>query len=884
MPPKLFHDFFLWFCHPELRNHIEGDLMELYKERVNKSGKGKADLKFIIDVMMLFRPGIIRPAEGHRNLNSYGMFKSYFKIGWRNIVRKKLYSIINVAGLALGICACMAIYLITSYEFSFDTFHSDKERIYRVMGDVTESTGGKLHFSKLPVPVSQNARTQLSGLEVIVGVIPYNVRITVPGESTLPKEFKSGIDGTSITTVIAEPQYFDLFKYEWISGNPDNALKFPMSVVLTESKARQYFGGQSVEKIIGRQIIYDDSLTVSVSGIVKDWKDNSDLTFTDFISSSSLQTNFLNSRIYPESWKQENMSSWTYTKLSQGTTVAEVENQLATLIKTNAGSQIKLALWLEPLSNIHFNSDVVENPIRTAHLPTLYSLGAIAIFIFLLAIINFINLSTAQSLQRAKEVGVRKTLGSSSTNLVFQFLIETLIQSCFAVMLAIVFIGPILFAFRSFIPSGVSFQLMEPSILIFLTVIVIITTTFAGLYPAKILSSSLPALTLKGGRTTVNNEKWFLRKGLIIFQFTVSLVFIIGSILISNQLNYTREKELGFNADAIVTVDTPWGENDDKMFRLSERIKQMETVSNVALQWVPPMTGRGRGRAIKFKSTDEKAVGVTQIAGNEDFIPLYQIKILAGRNLVHSDSLKEFVINETLSRLMGCKVPEEALGKWLYWDDKRFPVVGVVADFHSRSFHEMITPVCIINRPDRQKTLAIKLNSKGTQSSSIEDSLLEIEKAWKEIYPAVSFSYQFYDDTLALMYEKDRQTATLINTSMITAIFISCIGLFGLALFTVEKRSKEVSIRKIMGASAVNIATMLSKDFVLLLIVALFIASPIAWYFMNQWLETFAYHIQISWWVFIMAGLASLVLALGTVGYQAIKASIANPVKNLRSE
>jgi hypothetical protein len=296
------------------------------------------------------------------------------------------------------------------------------------------------------------------------------------------------------------------------------------------------------------------------------------------------------------------------------------------------------------------------------------------------------------------------------------------------------------------------------------------------------------------------------------------------------------------------------------------------------------MAGNGRGHAIKFKSTDEKETGVTQVAGNEDFIPLYQIKLLAGRNLVHADSLTEIVINEKLSQLMGCKKPEEALGKMLYWDDKPYPVVGVVADFHSRSFHEPISPVCIVNRPDREGTLAVKLASKGGKANTINATLSQVEKVWKQIYPAATFNYKFYDESLAAMYEKDQQTATLINVSMAITIFISCIGLFGLALFTAQKRAKEISIRKILGASITNIVTMLSRDFVILIIISLLIASPIAWYFMSGWLQSFAYRINISLWVFILAGAAAIFIALLTISFQAVKAVIANPVKSLRTE
>jgi ABC-type antimicrobial peptide transport system permease subunit len=583
-----------------------------------------------------------------------------------------------------------------------------------------------------------------------------------------------------------------------------------------------------------------------------------------------------------DSWREGDMSTWVFVKLSRGTVATQVNARMADLVKKHADQKMKLNPWLDPLSDIHFNADVIENPIRTAHLPTLYGLMGIALFILILAVINFINLSTSQSIRRTKEVGVRKVLGSSRTGLVFQFLTETLVLTVFAIVLAVSLVKPVLTAFSAFIPTGVTFKLFNPSTLIFLGLVTMITSLLAGLYPAKVLSSHTPALSLKGAGIQKGSEKWMLRKGLIVFQFTISLVFIIGAIVINSQLRYARNKDLGFTADAIITVETPRGDSLSKIRVTAEKVKQISGVSNVALAWATP--GDARGMRIKFKSTDVKEIETGQVDGDENLIPLYQIKLLAGRNLAHSDSVNEFVINENLSRLMGYKKPDQAIGKTIYWFNKPYPVVGVVADFHSSSLHDPIVPLCIINRVEREGTLTIKLAAKGKQSDNLKTTLTQIQKAWKSVYPAGTFDYRFYDESLARAYQKDQQTATLMNTSMSVTILISCIGLFGLVLFTAEKRAKEISIRKILGASVSNIATMLSKDFIELVFIALLIASPIAWYVMNKWLQGFAYHISITLWIFMLAGLGAILIALITVSFQAIKAAIANPVKSLRSE
>ena len=809
------------------------------------------------------------------------MLRNYLKIAWRNIIRRKTSTTINILGLSLGICACIVIYTISSYEFSFDTFHPDQERIYRVMSDVTESTGDKLHFAKAPIALSIDGRKSLPGVSTIASIIPYRVKIAIPSSDNPIKNFGSNLEGTNFTTtVIAEPQYFEIFKYQWLAGDVTTALVAPYKVVLTESKAYKYFGSQPPDKIIGKQLIYEDSLIVNVSGIIKDWNKNTDLLFTDFISFNTLQSSFLKNKISTDSWKQNALSAWIFTKLKDKGTVPEVNAQMAQLVKTHPDSPSSISLWLEPISNIHFNSDIIENSIRTAHKPTLYTLIIIALFILMLAVINFINLSTAQSLQRAKETGVRKVLGSGRVSLVFQFLTETFVLTFFAVLLAVALVKPILSFFHSFIPAAVSFHLFDPSTIIFLLLFMIITAMLAGLYPAKVLSSYLPAQILKGKGMSEAKSRITFRKSLVVFQFSVSLVFIIGSLVMASQLRYTQTKDLGFKSEAILTIETPGGEGLSKIAVLSERTRQINGVSNVALQWLSPMTDNPRGMKLKFKSTDEKDFWVTQVAGNENFIPLYDIKILAGRNLTRSDSVNEFIINESLSRLMGDKVPDESLGKILYWNDKPYPVAGVVSDFHVKSLHDPVTPLCIINRPDREGSIAIKLASK--QPGMVKRILSQLEKEWKQVYPAQTFNYKFYDESLALLYRKDQQASMLINTSTGITIFISCIGLFGLMLFTTQKRAKEISIRKILGASIVNILTMLGKDLVILVLIACLISSPVAWYFMNEWLQGFAYRINLGLPIFALAGVGTIIIALLTISFLAIRAAIVNPVKNLR--
>jgi len=797
------------------------------------------------------------------------MFKNHFKTVVRHIACNRFYSAVNVLGLTLGICACIAIYTIIHFEFSFDTHHKNSDRIYRVMTEITESTGDITHFGRMPVSIAQTATSGFTGIENATVIIPFSVKITVPAGDQPRIPFESVLPSTHfITTALTSPSWFDLFNYRLLAGNT-TSLSEPFTTVLTESRARQYFGPGSLNKILGKTIVYGDSLSVTVAGIVADPPGNTDLGFTDFIAAGSVQTT--------------GMYGWAFIRLGQGASLSSLNGRLERIPKLREEQGVARKLWLEPLSEMHFNSNAIENSIRTADRPLLISLTGIAVFILLLAIVNFINLSTAQSIQRAKEVGVRKVLGSSRSALVVLFLTEACVLTFFACILALLLVRPALYAFRDFIPAGINFHMFDPAMIVFLLLVMLATTGLAGYYPAKVLSAYRPVNSLKGAGNEKVADKWLIRKGLIVFQFVVSLVFITGSIVIAKQLHFTRVKNLGFSSNAIVITDVPGG-GYARLAVFAGKIKQVPGVAGVALQWVPPMTDNTRGMKLKFSPSDDKDFWVTQVAGNEAFIPLYHIGLLAGRNLLAADSVRELVINETLSKMMGDSFPSGSIGKTLYWNDKPYPVVGVVADFHTKSLHDPVTPLCIINRQDRLGAVAISMAPGSNAAENMQAGLATIGRLFKEVYPEGVFTYRFFDASIAMLYEKDRKTAALINAAAGISIFISCIGLFGLALFTAKKRAREISIRKVLGAGIPDIAAMLSKDFLVLVIIAILIATPLAWYFTHQWLQGFAYKIEISVWIFILAGAAAVTVALLSVSVQSIKAAMMNPVKNMRNE
>jgi putative ABC transport system permease protein len=816
------------------------------------------------------------------------MLRNYLRIAWRNITRQKVYSAINVVGLAFGICACLVIYLVTSYDFSFDRFHPDKDRIFRIVAQLQREDGKKDFRTGFLSDVADFERS-IPGFEAAAGFHPYSGNIYIPSNGIGPgRKFDGVIRRGREASIITGPQYFDIFRYRWLTGDPKTALAEPFKVVLTESTARKYFGDVPLDKIVGRTIIYDDSLTVSVSGIVEDWNGRTNFGFQNFISISTAASSFLKKEIPTADWNGKGLQS--FVKLEKGVTAADIDDRLARFIKTHAtkhSTAAKLSVWLQPLTSIHFTNDYHRrddgDPFYKPYLPTLYSLMGLAFFILIIAAVNFVNLSTAQSLRRAKEVGVRKVMGGKRSDLTFQFLTETAVLVIFAVFISLLMAKPVISAFSSFLPENFEFHFFDLATIGILFIISVVTILLAGFYPARVLASLLPVWTLKGRVMEQGRGGWNIRKGLIVFQFTISLVFIIGAIVIGNQLHFMRTTDKGFESEAIVTL-RHWGDRTGKLEVLADRVKKIPGVEQVIFEGDPPM-----GRAHeddKFTYKAKQAIELTVFAEttNEEFIPFYHMKLIAGRNITHSDSLSELVINETCARAMGFTNPGDAVGKFLYRGTSPYPIVGVVADFYEISFHDAIRPDVIEHVPQRETGLGIKLATTVKEAHEVKNIISRIGEVWKQIYPEDLFHPRFVDEDIERLFQEDETIAWLMNVAMAITIFISCMGLFGIALFSAERRSKEISIRRVLGAKITAIITLLTKDILVLILIAVAIATPIAWYFMEQWLKDFVYRVPIGWWVFPLAGAIALLIAVLTIGSQAIKAALANPVKNLRTE
>ena len=780
------------------------------------------------------------------------MFKNYFSISLRNFWRNKAFSTINVLGLSIGISAALVIFLIVYYEFSFDKFEKDNDRIYRVVLDANFN-GNEGHSTGVQAPLSSAIQNEVTGVDETVPVMQFQGDATakvsiVKKTSSNPLIFKK-----QSNIIFTNQQYFQLLNYKFISGSPQVAMKEPFSVVLTESRSQQYFPDVPAQDIIGRQITYNDNLTAVVSGVVKDLNKQTVFTAAEFISFATIAKTHLQKDFMMNVWDDWMAYSQVYIKLSKGITPGKTEAQLKNLLNkynkdANRDEANTMAFHLQPLDDIHFNNKYPAVGGRIADKSTLYGLSAIAVFLLLLGCINFINLTTAQASHRAKEIGIRKTMGSSKKNLVFQFLMETFFITVIATILSIIVTPFLLKMFEDFIPQGLHFDLLhQPYLILFLLLLTIAVSFLSGLYPAFILSGFRPALVLKNQaftRSAQSRNAW-IRKALTVSQFVIAQFFIIATMMISKQINYSINADLGFNKDGIITFDTP---RDTVASHTQQLLNTINAIPEVEVASSGFFSPAGEGVAftnVSYAPKKDIQAEVQLRWGNPAYIDVYKIKLLAGRNVAPSDSMKEFLINNTYAKLLGFQKPEDALGKQLSFNGKNMHIVGVMQDFHDQSMHAPIFPLVFADGNGSTFHIRLKPNTAG--GVAWQNGISKIQKAYKKIYPEADFNYNFFDEKIAKLYEREQHTASLLQWSTGLTMLISCLGLLGLVIFTTNSRTKEIGVRKVLGASVVNIISILSKDFIQLVLIAFAITAPIAWWATYKWLQDFAYRTNISW-------------------------------------
>jgi putative ABC transport system permease protein len=814
------------------------------------------------------------------------MFKNYFKTAIRNLAKNKIFSLINISGLSIGVSSALVIYLIVSHDFSFDKFEKDRDRIFRVVSDFTFS-GEAYHNSGVTYPMPKAIQKDLTGIENVTHFYTGDeVKISIPEAG----KGDPGVFKKQTNLVFADDNYFKLLAYEWLAGSSKNALDQPYQTVLSESNAKIYFPKLKPPEIIGKEIIFNDSVLTKVTGVVKDLAKNTDFRFKIFISRATLESRLV-SKDEQNEWGSTNSASQLLIKLSLGASPSLITKQVNGLYakykKPDPEDHSTTAFTLQPFDDIHFNNTYNSFGERTAHLPTLYGLLAVAAFLLLLGCINFINLTTAQASQRAKEIGIRKTMGSSKRQLIFQFLSETFLLTIIATILSILITPLLLKVFSAFIPKELHFSL-QPDIVIFLCLLIIIVSLLSGFYPAIVLSSFKPVKVLKNqvaSQTGKTGNLW-LRKTLTISQFVIAQIFIIGTILVSKQISYTLNKDLGFKKDAIVYLKTNYYDTvQSNRFVLMEKLKSIPEIAMISLANDPPSGNSIWTSTMKYKDGKKELETDVQVKlADTNYLKLFNIKLLAGSNLSNNDTIRELVINEAYMRFLGFRDPHQAIGKLIEWDHKNLPITGVVADFHQRSLHEPITPLLFTTLQKQMRAINILLQPQNAEGTVWKTAVGKIEKAWKRVYPEDDFECIFLDDTIKQYYTAEKNISKLLMWATGLAIFISSLGLLGLVTYITHQRTKEIGVRKVIGASVTQIISLLSKDFLKLVFIAFVIAIPIAWYGSYKWLQNFSYRTNISIWIFFLGGTIMFSMALLILCIRTFRAAAVNPVQSLRTE
>ncbi|MFD2571015.1 ABC transporter permease [Spirosoma soli] len=816
------------------------------------------------------------------------MLKNYLTTALRALKRNWSYSIINVLGLTLGLACCLLLFVAIRYELSFDKHNANADRIYRMLGANKTEPDGKPNTG-ITFPALAALRNDFPELKHQLTLVTRikSAVVAVPGKANVDTKRFQETDGV---IAFAEPEYFNLFNYTWEKGSPQTALTNPNTVVLSERIAHKYFGDTNP---MGKIIRLENRMDFVVTGVIQDPLPTSSMPFEVFLSHASVLA--YGSTSPPDDWKSTYGGAQIYMMLPPAqagaeTPAARMERQLVGFVnKYHAPEDAKtLAYVLQPLTDIHFATNIANYAQRSISIEMIWAMVLIGLFILGTACINFINLATAQAVRRSREVGVRKVLGSTRGQLVRQFLGETsvltgvaLVLALFIAQVALPYVGELL----NIKPGAVT--LFSPTVIGFLVALGVLTTVLAGFYPALVLSGYQPILALKGKMQTAGTGGYLtLRRGLIIGQFAISQLLIIGTIIAYSQMKYFRSADLGYNKDAVLTMPLP--DNDaGKIANLRAKLTSLPGIQSISFGMTSPSSTSNWTTGFRFGNDDkDPGFGILMRPADTAYARTYGLKLLAGRMYQPADSIRELVINETFMKRLGFQKPEQVIGKLMTvaGESVKKPIVGVVKDFNMFSLRERVEPSVLTTQLGNYRTIAIKLSTQQGGSEGIRQLLKQVETAWTATFPEFVFSYEFLDETLANFYKSEQQTYSLFQLLAGIALFIGCLGLYGVVAFMAETRTKEVGVRKVLGASTAHIFGLFSIDFIRLVLIALLLSSPIAWYIMNQWLQKFAYKIEIEWWMFALAGLLAVGIALLTVSFQSVKAALMNPVKSLRAE
>ncbi|HTJ14291.1 MAG TPA: ABC transporter permease [Dinghuibacter sp.] len=803
------------------------------------------------------------------------MIRNYIKTALRALWRKKTFTFLNVLGLSVGLGACMVLFLIIRYELSFDTFHSKKDRIYRVLSAWKGGPEGMQYSSGVPIPMTPAIRSDMPQFSEVAATWSVGGgQFTIPGKGVPDKKFVA--EGRVLYT---EPGLFRIFDFPWLAGDP-SSLNDPNTMAIEQAVAEKWFGNW--QDAIGKTVILNHTHPFVVTGVMKDHVDNTDVPVSIALSYASFN------RHHEDDWHDVNSTSNCYALLAPGQTIQNVNTRIPAFDKLHFVGEDKSiyhsTIEFQPLSRMHFDTRPGVNTYSYGTFPPsrLWALALIGLFLLLVACVNFINLATAQSVSRSKEIGVRKVLGSSKGSLVRQFLGETAMISFTAVVLGCILaeIGASWMGKILELPLSLNVW-RYPSILLFVAAAFVVITFLSGFYPGLVLSRFNPVEAIKSRITPKTVGGLPLRRVLVVFQFAIAQVLVIGTLVVVKQMNYFDTIPLGFDKNAVAMVDIPSDSlSQQKHEYLKQLIKREPGVVDASLCSTAPSSGWVWDNGFTFENRPQPETwSLAMRMTDTDYYRTFHIDLVAGRLPYPSDTAREYVLNETAVRKLGFTHPTEILGKVIHVGKKAVPIVGVVRDFHSTSLQQELSPMAMSTTASVFYELAVRLDP-----NRIGATMKRIQADWESVYPAFMYHSVFLDEDMAQYYEDEEQTSKLFHFFAGIAIFISCLGLYGLVSFMAVQRTKEVGIRKVLGASVRGIVVLFSREFTILVVIAFLVAAPLGYYVMRQWLNGFFYRANMGWGIFALSIGGSLVIAWATVGYKAIRAALANPIQSLRTE
>ena len=878
-PPRYLTIFLEWLIAPHLHEQVLGDLHERYARRLSVHGKANAKRRYFIEAISYMRPVFIKQQANKYQSHFFlspAMIKNYFKIAFRNLIKNKGISAINICGLALGILCCLFIFLWVQDEKGVDDFHDDGQNLYAVYE--TNTTNGKVagsySASFLVSPGSSSISFALENIDKEIPEIKYQAYYATGYELPWghPETFQVGDKKIKLEGSRAGQDFFRIFSYKLIEGTPETALKDIGGVAISRRMAEMFFG--SPAKAMGQTMRHESKANYKVTAVFENLPRQSSLKFDYLFNWEAQKTKleFASNEIH------------SYLRLAEASDAEKVEDKinkyLATRLEKKKGIEKKAGLI--PFSDQYLHGSFENGKPEGGRIEYVRIFTGVGLFILAIACINFMNLSTARSVKRAKEVGLRKVVGSSKTSLAFQFLGESLLFTFLAMLVSVGFLLLLLSSFNTLTGKEIQFPIAEPSFWLFLIALLFVTGLAAGSYPAIYLSSLKPVRILKGVVRFTRGGLWF-RQGLTVFQFAMSIVLLIATIVISQQTRFVKNTHLGYDRDNLVYIRIEGKlANRSNYLLFKERVSELAGVAMVDRSTEAPHDmGFSVADAIDWEGKEKNdAVYFSPASVGMDFVGLMNLQVVQGRGFskdMATDSTDAFLINEEALRQMGLKDP---IGKWISAWNKKGHIIGVLKDYHTQSMHEKIKPVVIdVKESEYFGVILIR-----TKPGKTMEALAGISDIYKEANPDFPFNCQFLDQEFNKLYHSEQVMSKLSNLLAPLAILISSLGLLGLALFSAEQRTKEIGIRKVLGASIAGVVSLLSKDFLKLVLIAICIATPVGWYLMNKWLQGFAYKIDMEWWVFAAAAVMVMAIAIFTVSFQSVKAALMNPVKSLQSE